>query len=101
MRPNMECVMASSAPLYRDDTLFGVCQALGEDFGFNPNLPRAALGVGLLFAPVATIIGYGVAGLIVGIARWFVPDPVVSLPEAEIAEPVEAHEEQEELPLAA
>ena len=93
--------MASSAPLYRDDTIFGVCQGLGEDFGFNPNWPRAALGVGLLFAPVATIIGYAAVGLLVGITRWFVPDPVIALPEAEIADPFEAHEEQEELPLAA
>ena len=93
--------MASSAPLYRDDTIFGVCQALGEDFGFNPNWPRAALGVGLLFAPVATIIGYGAVGLLVGITRWFVPDPDIALPEAAIAEPFEAFMEQEELALAA
>lgn len=93
--------MASSAPLYRDDTLFGVCEALGEDFGFNANWLRASLGVGLLLAPIPTVIFYGAAGLLVGLTRWFVPDPVVSLPEAEIAEPVEAHEEQEELPLAA
>ena len=94
--------MASSAPLFRDDTIFGVCQALGEDFGFNPNWPRAALGVGLLFAPVATLIGYGVAGLIVGIARWIAPDPLVPelQSDAEAIDRLEP-EAQEELPLAA
>ena len=94
--------MASSAPLFRDDTIFGVCQALGEDFGFNPNWPRAALGVGLLFAPVATLIGYGLAGLIVGIARWIAPDPLVPelQSDAEVIDRLEP-EAQEELPLAA
>jgi len=94
--------MASAAPLFRDDTMFGVCQALGEDFGFNPNLPRAALGVGLLFAPIATIIGYAAAGVIVGIARWIAPDPLVpeAQPEAAASDCLEL-EAQEELPLAA
>jgi phage shock protein C len=96
----MERVMASSAPLYRDDTMFGVCAALGEDFGFNPNWIRALLGVGLLFAPVPTILAYSAVGFVVGISRWFVPYPAIAdeLEEA-AAEPfVEA---QVELPLAA
>ena len=96
--------MASSSPLFRDDTLFGVCQALGEDFGFNPNIPRAMLGTGLLFAPVTTLIVYAVAAIVVGIARWFFPDPIA--PEAAAGESTrdrvsERIETQEELPLAA
>src|ERR1043166_10247988 len=34
-------------PLTREDTLLGVCEALGEDFRFNPLLLRVALGAGL------------------------------------------------------
>ena len=28
--------MFKSGPFFRDDTIFGVCEALGEDFGFSP-----------------------------------------------------------------
>ena len=37
----------------RDDTFLGVCQGLGEDFGFNPNGLRLAFAVPLLLNPVA------------------------------------------------
>ena len=33
-------------PFTREDTLFGVCEALGEDFRFNPLLLRVAFGAG-------------------------------------------------------
>jgi phage shock protein C len=56
------------------DNLFGVCAALGEDFGFNPIWLRLALGVGLLFAFEAVIAGYFVMGAIVLISRLLVPN---------------------------
>ena len=31
-------------PFTREDTLFGICEALGEDFRFNPLLLRIAFG---------------------------------------------------------
>ena len=31
--------------LRRDDTFFGVCQAIGEDFGFHPIFLRIAFGL--------------------------------------------------------
>ncbi|UVO49070.1 PspC domain-containing protein [Sphingomonas sp. SUN019] len=55
------------------DNLFGVCAALGEDFGFNPIWLRLALGVGLLFAFEAVIAGYFVMGAIVLVSRLIVP----------------------------
>ena len=62
--------------LTRDDTFFGVCQALGEDFGFNPLWLRLALGGLLFWNPVAVISAYLVAGVLVAAIRWFVPNPV-------------------------
>lgn len=59
----------------RDDTFFGVCQAIGEDFGFSPNWLRLAMGVGLLFAPLATFGAYVAAGVVVGVSRLLAPDP--------------------------
>jgi phage shock protein C len=91
-----------SAPVARDDTLLGVCQSLGEDFGFNPNWLRVALGVGLLWSPVGVISLYAALAVMLAVARWVFPDPrAKSEPEVEW-QPVSAPaEEQEPLPLAA
>lgn len=83
----------------RDDTFFGVCQGLGEDFGFNPNWLRMALPVLLFFYPVATILGYVAAGLLVLATRLLFPEPRVAAAEAEVQ--VETPVEAAPLPLAA
>jgi phage shock protein PspC (stress-responsive transcriptional regulator) len=59
----------------RDDTILGVCQGLGEDFGFNPLFLRAAIPLPLFFYPVETVGGYAVAGMVVLLSRLLVPNP--------------------------
>ncbi len=59
----------------RDDTFFGICEALGQDFGFHPNWLRVALAPLLFWNPVATIIGYFGAGVLVLAARLLYPNP--------------------------
>lgn len=59
----------------RDDTFFGVCEALGEDFGFNANYLRVALGVSLLISPVAMVGAYAAGAVIVVISRLLAPNP--------------------------
>ena len=59
----------------RDDTFFGVCQAIGEDLGFSPNWLRAVFGVMLIYSPVATIGAYLALGIVVMALRWLVPNP--------------------------
>lgn len=66
--------------LTRDDTLLGVCEALGRDFGFNPFFLRALLGGLLLWNPVAIIGGYLAAAVILGVVRWIYPDPAQPAP---------------------
>jgi phage shock protein PspC (stress-responsive transcriptional regulator) len=61
--------------LTRDDTFFGVCQALGEDFGFSPNYLRIALALGIFWNPTLMIALYAGAAVIVVLSRWLVPDP--------------------------
>lgn len=73
------------SPLARDDTLLGVCAALGEDLGFNPFYLRLALGVALLWNPVMVIAGYLAAALVIAVSRWFVPNLVLA--EAAAGEP--------------
>ena len=57
----------------RSDTLLGICEGLGEDFGFNPNYLRVLLGVGLLWNPVAMVGIYLGLGLLVAATRWLIP----------------------------
>ena len=91
--------------LTRDDTFFGICQALGEDLGFPPNLLRIALGIPLIFSPLAVLTVYFGLGAIVLISRILAPRPrrkLATQAEAEAAAPAAANEEQQlPLPIAA
>lgn len=73
------------SPLARDDTLLGVCAALGEDLGFNPMYLRIALGVGLLWNPVVMIGGYVAAAVVIAVSRWFVPNTLPAFADASVA----------------
>lgn len=59
----------------RNDTMLGVCEALGQDFGFNPQFLRAALAVLLIPFPVQVIASYLAAGVVIAIARFVFPVP--------------------------
>lgn len=88
--------------LARDDTLLGICAALGEDFGFNPQYLRAAFAALLLVNPPAVIGSYLAAGVVVMLSRWLSPNPR----PAEAARPAveakaEAKAEAETLAIAA
>ena len=74
----------------RPDTLFGVCEGIGQDFGFNPNILRIALAAGILWSPVFAIGGYFALGLLVLLARVICPDVrLIQVSEAiEEAQPV-------------
>ena len=71
----------------RNDTILGVCEAIGRDFGFHPNWLRVALASTIYFAPVAVIGGYLAAGLVVALTRWIAPDELVPAPALRVAEP--------------
>lgn len=73
----------------RDDTMFGVCEALGEDFGFNPNLLRVLVGVGLLLNPFVAAGAYAAFGALVAVSRWLVPDLRPALPDLDDSETAE------------
>jgi phage shock protein PspC (stress-responsive transcriptional regulator) len=63
------------AVLARPDTLLGVCHALGEDLGFNPNILRVALAVPLVWMPVPMFAAYVAMGLLVLASRLLFPNP--------------------------
>jgi phage shock protein C len=64
---------ANQSLFARNDTMFGVCEAIGEDFGFNPNWLRVVLGVMLLWNPVVVIGAYALAGVAVMMSRLIFP----------------------------
>ena len=67
-----EAAEAKPTPLpLRNDTILGICEGLGEDFGFNPLPLRIALAAGLLWNPVAVVATYLGLGLLVAVSRYF------------------------------
>ncbi|MGZ8998774.1 MAG: PspC domain-containing protein [Allosphingosinicella sp.] len=66
----------------RNDTMFGVCQGLGDDLGFPPNLLRIVLGVALLWNPIVTLSIYLGLGVIVFASRMLVRAPKSAQAEA-------------------
>jgi phage shock protein C len=58
----------------RDDTFFGVCEALGHDLGFNANLLRVTLGIAVLWNPVLVLSVYTALGVLVVVSRFAFPD---------------------------
>jgi phage shock protein PspC (stress-responsive transcriptional regulator) len=82
----------------RDHTLFGVCEALGEDLGFSPILLRIAFSVGLFFSPVGALAAYAALGVLVAFTRLVAPNPrpaAVSQAETAPAIPTPAEAEPE------
>lgn len=88
----------------RRDTFFGICEAVGQDFGFNPLWLRLAFVAPLFFFPAQTFIGYFALGLVVLASRVIFPAKAAAVVQsapstAEIAAP--RAERTEELALAA
>lgn len=66
---------AKKTPLpLRNDTILGVCEAIGQDFGFNPLWLRLAFIAPLFVAPMATVMTYLGLGAVVAVVRYFVGD---------------------------
>lgn len=80
-------MQTSPIPVYaRDHTIFGVCEALGEDLGFNPVFLRVPLAVCLLLNPWAVVATYAGLGVLVAVSRILAPNPKpVAEPAAEPA----------------
>ena len=73
----MSTAAAAPAPkgnlFFRNDTVFGVCEALGQDFGFNPIYLRIAFAAPLIFNPTLVIGAYLATGALVFASRILFP----------------------------
>jgi|SRR5829696_1513928 len=59
----------------RSDTILGVCEALGQDFGVNANYLRVALASMVLWNGFVAAGIYLSLGLAVALSRWIYPRP--------------------------
>lgn len=93
--------MTKQTPLpLRNDTILGVCEAIGQDFGFNPLYLRLAFIAPLFVAPTAAFAAYLGLGIVVAATRYFAPNKPASEQVVD-AKAVEVIEADEALPIAA
>lgn len=64
----------------RSDTIFGACEGIGEDFGFNAQYLRVALGGMMFWNPVAALGTYAALAVTVFASRKLFPTPRTAAP---------------------
>ena len=76
----MQAQENQTAPPFRAHTILGVCEAIGEDFGFNPIWLRVPFAASVLFSPMMAIGAYLALGVLVLASRLLFPKakPVAS-----------------------
>lgn len=79
----------------RSHTILGVCEAIGEDFGFNPTFLRVPFAASVLYSPMWAIIAYFAVGALVLTSRLLFPKAKVAAVEAVPVEASAAEEPQE------
>ena len=65
---------ANTNLILRNDTVLGVCEAIGQDFGFHPNWLRLTLASLFYFFPAGVVGTYLALGAAVAFTRWIAPD---------------------------
>jgi len=92
--------LAKTPIIDRAAPIFGVCEALGDDFGISANWFRASLAPLILWQPLWTVVGYFLVGALVLATRLIFPD--VHAPRtAAITSAVESEPVAQEYRLAA
>ena len=95
-----EPTMTNQTPLpLRNDTILGVCEAIGEDFGFNALWLRLVFVATIFFAPAAGVAAYLGLGLLVAVTRYFAPNKLASQQVIDVQ--ADEADADESLPLAA
>ena len=79
----------------RAHTILGVCEALGEDFGFNPVLLRVPFAAAVLWSPTMTLATYFALGAVVLVSRLIAPRTELAPIQSASPAPSAANEEHE------
>jgi phage shock protein PspC (stress-responsive transcriptional regulator) len=83
----------------RSHTILGVCEAIGEDFGFNPVLLRIPFAASVLWSPTWAIGAYFALGAVVLLSRLLFPKSRAL--NVAVEQPASSEEQEHKLPLAA
>ena len=78
----------------RSHTILGVCEAIGEDFGFNPVFLRIPFAASVIYSPMLAFGVYFALGAVVLGSRLLFPRKTAGS-EAATAEPAVANEQRE------
>ena len=84
----------------RAHTIFGVCEAISEDFGFNPMWLRVPFGAMVLVSPTMAVGAYLAVGVVVLASRLLFPRPKASV-ELSAPQYADSANEQREIAQAA
>jgi phage shock protein C len=77
----------------RSHTILGVCEAIGEDFGFNPVFLRVPFAAMVLWSPMIAIGAYFALGAVVLGSRLLFPERRIE--EHQVPEATAANEQNE------
>ena len=77
----------------RSQTVLGVCEAIGEDFGFNPVLLRVPFAAAVLWSPPMTLAIYFALGAVVLASRLLFPraKSASAQPQTQVLSPANEH----------
>jgi phage shock protein PspC (stress-responsive transcriptional regulator) len=78
----------------RNHTILGVCEAIGEDFGFNPIFLRIPLAASVIWNPAIAFGTYFALGVVVLASRLLFPNQKTAKTVAE-QQPSPANEQSE------
>ncbi|MBO9574894.1 MAG: PspC domain-containing protein [Sphingobium sp.] len=84
----------------RSDTMFGICQALGEDLGISPTWFRIAVAASMIYSIQAAFIFYAGLGVLALVSRLVYPSRRAASVANEAA-PVATEAATVEAPMAA
>jgi phage shock protein C len=73
MELNMQAQDVQPALPLRTHTILGVCEAIGEDFGFNPVWLRVPFAASVLWSPTLAVAAYFGLGAVVLLSRLLFP----------------------------
>jgi phage shock protein PspC (stress-responsive transcriptional regulator) len=91
----MEAQETQVALPLRSHTILGVCEAIGEDFGFNPIFLRVPFAAIVLWSPTIAIGAYFALGAVVLASRLLFPKAKTNEAEAIKVETAVANEQRE------
>ena len=89
--------MSNGNLLLRNDTFLGVCEGLGQDFGFHANWLRVAFAASFYFSPVIVVGTYFGLGLAVAVSRFVYSDrhtPTVPAEQPQLVASQDAADEE-------